>query len=349
MLQEAIARYKRRHTAALLACRHDRPVAVVGLGGHCLANIVPVLEQLRVPLRYVCVRSASTAALAARRFPDTMVVEQPDAILADPAVAAVFVATPARHHFALANRVLQSGKALFVEKPPCMTLCQLQQLMLTRRHNGNPAVQVGLQKRHAPAVMALARQLRRRHADHYLMRYCTGAYPEGDTLTELFIHPLDLAVHLFGPATLRSLMLTTQGTTLLHLDHGGTIGALELSTAYSWKRPVEELIVSTRGGTLHLYGTERLVYSPLPHPVAGIPTDKFLPCRPTDIVLYGHDPFSPTAEANSLVSGGFYAEICNFLNAIENRASATLTTLESLMPVYSLLEDIAQRQHVATR
>lgn len=341
MLQEVIARYKRRHAAALLACRYQQPVAIVGLGGHCLTNIVPVLEQLRVPIGYICVRSQRTAALAAQRFPEATIVDTPDPILADPAVASAIITTPASQHFGLANRVLQSGKSLFVEKPPCLTLDELLQLVHTRQHHGTPAVQVGLQKSYAPAVAALRQKLLRHPADHYLFRYCTGAYPEGDALTDLFIHPLHLVCHLFGPATLSAHRQTRQGTLLLQLDHGGTIGALELSTAYSWQRPVEELIVATSGGTLHLAGIERLIYSPIPQSIAGIPTDKIIPHPPADITLYSHDTFSPTAAANSLVSNGFYAEIRDFLDAAEHKAKRRLTTLESLVPVYRLLEELS--------
>ena len=50
-------------------------------------------------------------------FPRSEVVSDVDAVLNDPEIDAVVVATPASSHYALAKEVLQSGKHVFVEKP----------------------------------------------------------------------------------------------------------------------------------------------------------------------------------------------------------------------------------------
>ncbi len=340
MLQETIARYKRRQAAAQLACRYTKAVALVGLGQHALANIIPVLEQLRTPLRYICVRSLGTATLAARRFPQARIVATLDPILADPAVAALFVTSSPTSHFPLAASILQSGKALFIEKPPCQTLDQLHQLVRLRHTHGDLPVQVGLQRVHAPAVQLLRRHLVRHHPDHYLLRYCTGAYPEGDPLLDLYIHPLHLATHLFGPGMVRSLIRTHNGTILISLDHNGVVGTLELSTAYSWQQTVDQLTVATSGGTYHLQGTFELTFMPQSGTLGGIPLEKIRPRHPSLRTLYRHDTFSPTLANNSLAVSGFLGEITAFLDTIEHRPHTSLTTLESLVPLYRTIDYI---------
>ncbi|MBP3763855.1 MAG: Gfo/Idh/MocA family oxidoreductase [Bacteroidales bacterium] len=339
MFQDIISRYKRRNAATLMDCPYPKPVAIVGLGTHCITNIVPVLEQLRVPISHILVRSPHIASVVARRFPDANLVDSIPPVLDDPSVKTVFVATPATTHLALVSQLLQSSKNVFIEKPPCETLAELHQLILLRK---NAIVQVGLQKRFAPAVRVLQRQLGRHRADHYLLRYGTGAYPEGDALTDLFIHPLDLAVHLFGPAEVVSIVRSPDNTILLHLDHNGTKGALELSTSYSWQQPVEELTVVTKDGVYSLESTDCLSFSPRPHSFIGIPLEKIHPRHPTNVTLYHRDTFSPVFSANRLVSSGFYYEIEAFLSALQHNSPKGLTTLESLIPVYKIMESISR-------
>jgi predicted dehydrogenase len=54
-------------------------------------------------------------------FPRSQVVSDIDAVLADPEVDAVIVATPASSHHSIARQALQSGKHVFVEKPLATT------------------------------------------------------------------------------------------------------------------------------------------------------------------------------------------------------------------------------------
>src|SRR5581483_12051838 len=68
-------------------------------------------------LRWCCDASASARERAAARFPGVRVTDDLDALLADPELDAVVLATPVPTHAALAVRVLEAGKHCFVEKP----------------------------------------------------------------------------------------------------------------------------------------------------------------------------------------------------------------------------------------
>jgi predicted dehydrogenase/acetyltransferase-like isoleucine patch superfamily enzyme len=82
-----------------------------------------------------------------------------DAILADPAIAAVAIAAPAAQHFALARQALEAGKHVFVEKPLALvldearTLCALAE-RLDRR------LMVGHLLQYHPAFLELRRLVR---------------------------------------------------------------------------------------------------------------------------------------------------------------------------------------------
>lgn len=321
----------------MLACRYSRPVAFVGIGHHSLTNLYPVIEQLRVPLRYICLHSTRLVHLVEQHFPGVHVVHSLDPVLSDPEVEAVFVATTPRAQCSLACQVLQSGKALFIEKPPCRTLAELDHLAALPSQR----LQVGLQKRYAPAVQTLVRHLRHRSLEHYTLRYCTGAYPEGNMLTDLFIHPLDLVVFLFGPAQVAGVVRSGHGTLLVHLLHESVAGALELSADYSWQRPVEELTVVGRQGVYHLQGTEQLTCTSIPPSLVGVPMEKVFRRHASEWILYRRESFSLIPDASTLVSEGFYGEVKAFVDALEEgKGWSRLTGLASVRPAYELMQQI---------
>ncbi len=70
-------------------------------------------------LKVEMVADATPAALerAARRHPLARLTEDWRALIADPAVDAVMIATPVHTHFEIALAALKAGKHVFVEKP----------------------------------------------------------------------------------------------------------------------------------------------------------------------------------------------------------------------------------------
>ena len=146
----------------------------------------------------VCCSSASKAAAVARKYPGVRGTTSLHEVLDDKEIDGVFVAATPSAHFAIARAVLESGKALFVEKPPCTSLEELDCLIETAKCAGNRSVTVGFQRRFSPVTDRLRQELRGAAVHSYHYRFLTGGYPEGDVLTDLFIHPLDWVCFLFG-------------------------------------------------------------------------------------------------------------------------------------------------------
>ena len=97
----------------------EQPIgtAVVGYGywGPNLARNVAECSQLR--LEALCDSDPAQLHLFRRRHPGARAVRDLDAVLVDPAVEAVVIATPPQTHAALATRALRAGKHVLVEKP----------------------------------------------------------------------------------------------------------------------------------------------------------------------------------------------------------------------------------------
>lgn len=341
MIQQLINRYKRMRTQRYLNETYRCQYAFVGLGQHSLTNLYPVLHYLQVPLKYICVTSEHKARLIERKFQGIIATTRLDDILNDESVKGVLVAAAPSAHFSLASRVLQSGKSLFIEKPPCQTVAQLKELIAMQQSSGSRVAMVGLQQRYAPAVQILKKRLKcERHLLNYDLHYLTGAYPEGDALHDLYIHPLDLATWLFGKAEVVSYLEIDERSYILMLRHQHIVGTIELSTCHSWQDAQQSLTIHTHSGTYRLNQCEELGFIPKQPVIAGIPMEKIRPSHQSVEYLYRHDGFSPILAGNSIYTDGFFNEITTFVNAVEGKRVDILTDLQSIESTLKLIENI---------
>lgn len=337
MINEAIRRYKSLRTEKFLSRRCGGKYAFVGMGQHSLNNLYPVLDYLKVPLKYICVTSSRKAELITKKFPGVLGTASLDAVLSDAEVRGVFVAAAPSAHFALASKILRSGKALFIEKPPCANTAELE--ALSGLSNG--IFEAGLQKRYAPAVKILKSRLSRTVPGHYTLRYITGSYPEGNALLDLFIHPIDLVTYLFGEAEPLCSQTAADGTKLLTFRHSdGTCGTLELSTSGSWAAAQETMTVNAKDGEYRLSQMEELSFRPAQGRIFGIPAEKVLPRSERIEYLYSRNGFNPVLANNQIVSAGFFDEISAFVDAVEGCGNKIVTGFEDILPTYKTLAKI---------
>ena len=340
MIQAVINRYKRIRTEQFLRRTYQYQYAFVGMGQHSLTNLYPVLHYLGVPLKYICVTSERKAQLIERKFVGVKTTTSLDEVLKDESIKGVFVSASPSAHFSIASQVLKSGKSLFIEKPPCQTLAELDRLIDLQRLHGSPITMVGLQKRYAPAVQLLKQRLRKERLINYDLHYLTGAYPDGDVLLDLYIHSLDLVCYLFGQPEIIAIRQVAKDSYILMFQHPHIVGALELSTAYTWTTAEESLNVCTRSGVYNLSQMESLVFTPNPTTVLGIPTEKWRPRNKTVEYLYQRNNFTPTLVNNQLYSQGYFNEITNYTDAVEDLENQISTSLKSVRDTYEIICEI---------
>lgn len=343
MIQELINRYKRIRTERFLRQTYQYQYAFVGMGQHSLTNLYPVLHYLGVPLKYICVTSERKAKLIVRKYPNVKGTTSLDEILKDEAIKSVFVSAPPSSHFSIASQVLRSGKSLFIEKPPCQSLSELDALIDLQRLYGSPVAMAGLQKRYAPAVQLLKQRLRKDRLISYDLHYLTGGYPEGNALLDLYIHPLDLVCYLFGKPDIISTQKVDKDSYLLMLQHPHIVGTLELSTAYTWTAAEESLKVCTRSGIYNLLQMEKMTFSPKSPSLFGVPIEKIHPRRKTVEYLYTRNNFAPILTNNQVYSQGYFNEISVFVESVEDRTNNVLTGLQSIRDTYQLLSNIKNK------
>ena len=104
-------------------------IGVIGFGywGPNLVRNVAALPEAQ--LRVVCDRSADRVLEVGRLYPGVDLVDSVVDVLNRSDIDAVILATPADTHFDLARRVLESGRAVFVEKPLARSASECEQLI----------------------------------------------------------------------------------------------------------------------------------------------------------------------------------------------------------------------------
>jgi len=90
-------------------------IAIIG-AGYWGKNLVRNFHQLGV-LKTICDGAQAIRADMAKNYPDVSVIDDFNAILKDKAIKGVVIAAPAVFHYEIAEKVLNAGKHVFVEKP----------------------------------------------------------------------------------------------------------------------------------------------------------------------------------------------------------------------------------------
>jgi predicted dehydrogenase len=172
--------------------------ALIGYGywGPNLARNVAESPQLR--LRALCDPDAARLELFGRRHPEARAVAELDAVLADPAVEAVIVATPPRTHHALAKRALAAGKHVLVEKPLATSLDDARELASLAGEQGL-VLMPGHTFIYSPAVNAVRELIQGGVVGeiHFVTssRLNLGKYDAGGVLCDLAPHDLSILLH----------------------------------------------------------------------------------------------------------------------------------------------------------
>jgi predicted dehydrogenase len=133
-------------------------VAVIGCG-YWGRNLVRVFHGLRT-LRAVCDASPAGIDAAHQIARDVRLLADFNAILDDPTIDAVVIATPAETHATLASQALSAGKHVFVEKPLALTYRDGANLVRQAEAAGL-VLMVGHILEYHPAVVELVRRVRR--------------------------------------------------------------------------------------------------------------------------------------------------------------------------------------------
>jgi predicted dehydrogenase/threonine dehydrogenase-like Zn-dependent dehydrogenase len=153
-------------------------LGVIGAGSFARAVLLPELAKLRdVTLRTIVTQRGLSAEHASRQFGFAQCATEVDAVLGDPGINAVLIATRHASHAALTAQALAAGKSVFVEKPLALDRAGIAEIVAARAAAAG-FFMVGFNRRFAPMIVR-ARAHLAKHAGTKLLvlRVNAGALP----------------------------------------------------------------------------------------------------------------------------------------------------------------------------
>lgn len=186
-------------------------LAIVGTGNFTKMTLLPALRACGAPVKYlVSANGVTSTHLAGRAGIPCSTTDLP-AVLADPEVAGVVIATRHNLHASQTLSALRAGKHVLVEKPLCLTHAELRDIegVMEESDMGRPVLTVGFNRRFSPHVRRIRELLGEAPGPIALvMTMNAGAIPPnhwvhdpetgGGRLVGEACHLVDLAIFLTG-------------------------------------------------------------------------------------------------------------------------------------------------------
>jgi predicted dehydrogenase/threonine dehydrogenase-like Zn-dependent dehydrogenase len=137
----------------------DPAVAFVGSGNYATGVLIPAFKAAGAHLASVASSAGVSGVHAARKYGFDETTTDTDSLFADPKVDALVITTRHNSHAGFVLQALAAGKHVFVEKPICLTLAELDEIEAAHarleEQGKAPLVMVGFNRRFAPQVQKI--------------------------------------------------------------------------------------------------------------------------------------------------------------------------------------------------
>ncbi|HEX4091648.1 MAG TPA: bi-domain-containing oxidoreductase [Trebonia sp.] len=131
-------------------------IGFVGAGSYASSMLLPHLAKLPgAHLAHVATTKSLSAVNAQKKFGFVTASTDSDSVFEDESLDAIFVATRHATHAKFVCRALETGKAVFVEKPLALTREETDLIAETIGRTGNDRLMVGFNRRFAPLLTAM--------------------------------------------------------------------------------------------------------------------------------------------------------------------------------------------------
>jgi predicted dehydrogenase len=241
-------------------------IGFVGAGSYASSMLLPHLSRdATADLRTVATTRSLSAVNAQRSFGFQRVSTDPEDVLTDPAVAAVFVVTRHHSHADFVCRALEAGKAVFVEKPLALTYDEVDRVLATVARTGNDRLMVGFNRRFAPLLGHLRDGFANRGGDPLHVRYLVNAgtlsggswYLDSEREGSRWVgeggHFVDVVSHLVGADPAAVTATGTGEDRHVSLEYpDGSVGIVSYLTTGSARFPKETVDVTGGGCSARL-------------------------------------------------------------------------------------------------
>src|SRR6185437_8667336 len=133
-------------------------IGFVGAGNYASSMLLPhLLKNPAAGLEHVATTKSLSAVNAQKKFGFATASTDSNSVFEDDSLDAIFIVTRHATHARLVCRALETGKAVFVEKPLALTRAETDEIAATIEKTGNDRLMVGFNRRFAPLLTSMRR------------------------------------------------------------------------------------------------------------------------------------------------------------------------------------------------
>ncbi|MDR1903977.1 MAG: Gfo/Idh/MocA family oxidoreductase [Treponema sp.] len=243
---------------------------LIGCGGFTFNTLYPMLRNQPVRLAAVCDTDPARREAFARFYAVEKQYEDYREMILTERPGAVLCVVNADMHYEAAKLCLQEGIPVFVEKTPCRTSGQAEELAELQKRSGTIAA-VGFNRRYCTAYTMAREIIRRPEFGRISMYYSKfNADPYGSHEYFIFnhiIHHIDLARYLLGEITdiqaRRTIIDEKSGAWEVHFTalESGAVGTIQAASMLNEAYPMERLDIASTGGNVVVDNLRDLRYN----------------------------------------------------------------------------------------
>jgi predicted dehydrogenase/threonine dehydrogenase-like Zn-dependent dehydrogenase len=138
------------------AAKDQIAIGFVGAGSYASSMLLPHLARLPTAnLAHVATTTSLSAVNAQQKFGFAIASTDSESVFDDDSLDAIFIVTRHATHARLVCRALETGKAVFVEKPLALTREETALIAAAVEKTGNDRLMVGFNRRFAPLLIAM--------------------------------------------------------------------------------------------------------------------------------------------------------------------------------------------------
>lgn len=258
----------------------QRPtIAFIGSGNYASGVLIPAFKAAGAHLASVASSSGVSGMHAGKKYGFDETTTDSVKLFNDPTVDALVITTRHNSHADFVMQALEAGKHIFVEKPLCLTLAELDEIAnmharLQKQSGLRPLVMVGFNRRFAPQVQKIKSLLAGVSGPKsFVMTVNAGAIPSDHWVQDLEVgggriigeacHFIDLLRYLTGsPIVTHSKLVmdsATGDTVSIQLGFAdGSVATVHYFANGSKAFPKERLEIFAAGQVLQLDNFRKL-------------------------------------------------------------------------------------------
>ena len=252
---------------------HNQRVSFIGCGNYAASVLIPIFKKSGAYLQSVVSSAGVSGVYSGKKFGFKETSTNPDSVFKNTETDAVVIATRHHTHAEYVLKAIGYQKHIFVEKPLCLNMDELQQI-IDAQSQASRLLMVGFNRRFAPQVQKIKELLGDSSSPiSMVMTVNAGEIPAehwaqdinigGGRMVGEVCHFVDLLRFLAGAQIIshhKSLMASNINDTVsIQLNfENGSIGTIHYFTNGTKSFPKERLEVFAGGGILQLDNFRKL-------------------------------------------------------------------------------------------